>query len=82
MIKVKSIGYQLDNVQVEVGYDLDGETYSFTLYAKLLLVSKMTSDEIKDYIRVKITSKRITQIKDTVETLLNALIDVDLEATQ
>ena len=35
MIKVKSIGYQSDNVQATVEYDLEGETHSMIDYAKL-----------------------------------------------
>jgi len=79
MIKLKSIGYQQDNVAATVEYDLDGETHSFTVYAKLRIVAKMTPDEIKDYIRGKVNSERDSQVKDAAEALLNALIDVDIE---
>jgi len=79
MIKLTSIGYQQDNVVATVEYDLDGEIYQLTVYAKLLLVAKMTEVEVKDYIRGKVSVERVARVKDAATALLNAILDVDIE---
>ena len=79
MIKLTSIGYQQDNVVATVEYDLDGEIYQLTVYAKLLLVAKMTEVEVKDYIRCKVSVERVARVKDAATALLNAILDVDIE---
>ena len=79
MIKLKSIGYQQDNVVATVEYDLDGGIYQLTVYAKLLLVAKMTEVEVKDYIRGKVSVERVARVKDAATALLNAILDVDIE---
>ena len=79
MIKIKNISYQQDNVLAEVEYDLDTETYSFTVSAKQSQIAKMTEQEIKNYIIGRVTTQRVTKLRVIVESLLSDLIDVDLE---
>jgi len=82
MIKVKSIGYQADNVQVTVEYDLEDKTHSFTVGAKLRQVYAMSDEDIRDYIRGRVESERVSRLRALVESKLNALVDVDLEVTE
>ena len=82
MIKVKSIGYQTDTVQATVEYDLNNETYSFTVRAALLQIVAMTVEQIKAYIVGRVQSERAAKLRALVESKLNALIDVDLEVTE
>ena len=79
MIKVKSIGYQQDNVLATVEYDLGGETYSFTVGATLLQIAAMTIEQIKAYIVGRVQSERASKLRALVEERLNGLIDVELE---
>jgi len=79
MIKVKSIGYQKDNVAATVEYSLENETHSFTLHAKLAQIYKMSETEIKEYITDRVDSERRNKLRDMVEAKLNTLIDVDIE---
>lgn len=81
MIKVKSIGYQKDTVQATVEYDLEGETHSFTLEAKLRLIHGMPVEDLKAYIVDRVEGWRSEHLRELVEEKLNMLIDVDLEAT-
>ena len=79
MIKVKSIAYQQDNVLATVEYDLNNETYSFTVGTKLSQVAAMTVEEIKAYIVSRVQSERAAKLRMLVEERLNGLIDVELE---
>ena len=79
MIKVKSIAYQQDNVLATVEYDLNNETYSFTVGTKLSQVAAMTVEEIKAYIVSRVQSERASKLRVLVEERLNGLIDVELE---
>ena len=79
MIKVKSIAYQQDNVLATVEYDLNNETYSFTVGTKLSQVAAMTVEEIKAYIVSRVQSERAAKLRVLVEERLNGLIDVELE---
>ena len=79
MIKVKSIGYQQDNVAVTVEYSIENEVQSFTVYAKLLSVYKMTLDEIKQYLVDRVESQRSNKLRDIVADKLGSLVEVDLE---
>lgn len=81
MIKVKSIGYQTDEVVAEIAYDLDGVEYSFTVHAKVLSIAKMTVDDIKNYIIGRVVTERNSKVKSLVDDKLNPLIDVDIEET-
>jgi len=82
MIKVKSIGYQKDTVQATVEYDLEGETHSFTVQAKIGQVYAMRDEDIREYIRGRVESERVSRLRALVESKLNALIDVDLEVAE
>ena len=79
MIKVKSIAYQQDNVLATVEYDLNNETYSFTVGTKLSQVAAMTVEEIKAYIVSRVQSERAAKLRMLVEAKLDALIGVELE---
>jgi len=79
MIKVKSVGYQRDTVQVTIEYDLEGETHSFTLGAKLALVHGMTVEELRTYLVGRVQNRRAIRFRELVEEKLDGLIDVDLE---
>jgi len=79
MIKVKNIAYQQDNVLATVEYDLNNETYSFTVGTKLSQVAAMTVEEIKAYIVSRVQSERAAKLRMLVEERLNGLIDVELE---
>lgn len=81
MIKVKSIAYQQDTVQATIEYDLEGETHSFTLGAKLSHIHGMTVEELKTYIVGRVQNQRAIRLRELVEAKLSGLIDVDLEAT-
>jgi len=79
MIKVKSIGYKQDTVQATIEYDLEGETYSFTLKAKLSLIHDMTVEALKTYIVKRVEGRRSSKLREMVEEKLDGLIDGDLE---
>ena len=81
MIIPKSIGYQGDNVQLTVEYDLEGKTHVMTLYAKLIQVYKMNDEELKEYVRGRVASERASRLRELVEMKLSSIIDVDLEVT-
>jgi len=82
VIKVASIGYQKDAAQATVEYDLGGETYSFTVAAKLSLLVGMTVEEVRAYIVSRVEAERARRLRELVEGMLDRLVGVDLEAAQ
>jgi len=80
VIKVASIGYQKDAAQATVEYDLAGETYSFTVAAKLSLLVGMTVEEVRAYIVSRVEAERARRLRELVEGMLDGLVGVDLEA--
>jgi len=81
VIKVASIGYQKDAAQATVEYDLDGETYGFTVAAKLSLLVGMTVEEVRAYIVSRVEAERARRLRELVEGMLDGLVGVDLEVT-
>jgi len=81
MIRVKSVGYQQDNVVLEIEFDHDGDVHMMSISTKAANLLDMTVDEIKDAIVKKVQQKRLELSRAAVEEKLSEVIEVDLEAS-
>lgn len=79
MIKITGISYQLDNVLAEVTYDLQGAEYTLSKTVPMLTLLGMSTEQIKTAIMNQVAIARKNRLQTAVETLLNPLLNVDLE---
>jgi len=80
MIKLVSIGREMDYVVLTVEFDFQGEYYSLTDRVKVDTLLGMSKEDIVDAIKKRVARERMNLAEDDIKELLGDLIGVDLEA--
>jgi len=79
MIKLVSIGREMDYVVLTVEFDFQGEYYSLTDRVKVDTLLGMSKEDIVNAIKKRVARERMSLAEDEIKKMLNDLIDVDLE---
>ena len=82
MIRIKSYAFSVNNTVLiaTVEFDKDGEVYPFTPQVQVSQVLNMTQQQIIDWIKAQVTSRRGQMEQQAIDTLLNPIMNQDLEA--
>ena len=82
MIVIKSYAFSANNtiLTATVEFDKDGEVYPFTPQVQVSQVLNMTQQQIIDWVKAQVTSRRGQMEQQAIDALLNPIMNQDLEA--
>lgn len=80
MIVITSKAYSGDDLITDVEYDdFFGATKTLQITADIEVVAGMSQEQIKDYIRGRVATKRGDDLHAIVDSLVDPLIGIDIE---
>jgi hypothetical protein len=83
MIKIKTVGTQMDNVVLNFEFDdADKKSQVATINIPLNSFIAMSEDDIKKAVVERVAISRASLAVDTIQSMAKKLVDVDLEVSE